>query len=306
MTSGDRRRADRERWCSILADVSVVTVTPFDGGDSVDLAGLRRNLAHVLDGGARIVVAGGNTGEVWSLSDDELVKVTLAHAEAAAGRATVIGGVVGSPGTVSRLAPLLREAGAEALMVHQPPNPYAGDAGLAAWYEAIGAAADAPLIAYVRSASFGERSARTLETHDAWVGVKYALPEPGRFAALAHAAPSLAWVCGLAESWAPAFDVAGAIGFTSGVANVEPRRSLALHRALRSGDQMAARARWREILPFEELRARRGDANNVSVVKAALDLIGLCGGPVRPPLEDLPEADRPELEAIIRQWRQGP
>lgn len=45
--------ADRPTWARILADVSVVTVTPFlgEGPRSVDHAGLERNLEHFLRGG---------------------------------------------------------------------------------------------------------------------------------------------------------------------------------------------------------------------------------------------------------------
>jgi hypothetical protein len=56
---------DRAAWRQILADVAVVTVTPFAGErlETVDHDGLARNLERVLGGGARLLVAGGNTGE---------------------------------------------------------------------------------------------------------------------------------------------------------------------------------------------------------------------------------------------------
>ena len=104
------------------------------------------------------------------------------------------------------------------------------------------------------------------------VGVKYAVGDVVRFATLVDTfrAGDLAWICGLAEPWAPFFWVAGATGFTSGLANVEPGLSLEMLRWLRDGDYDGAMGVWRSVKPFEELRARRNSANNVPVVKEAL------------------------------------
>ncbi len=110
------------------------------------------------------------------------------------------------------------------------------------------------------------------------VGVKYAVGDVVRFAALVETfrAGDVAWVCGLAEPWAPFFWVAGATGFTSGLANVDPALSLEMLRCLRDGDYDGAMGVWRSVKPFEDLRARRNSANNVPVVKEALAQLGLC------------------------------
>src|SRR5213593_22975 len=47
-----------------LEDVCAVTVTPFDDG-GIDLDGVARNARHLTDGGVRVVVCGGNTGEFY-------------------------------------------------------------------------------------------------------------------------------------------------------------------------------------------------------------------------------------------------
>ena len=46
----------------------------------------------------------------------------------------------------------------------------------------------------------------------------------------------LAWICGLAESWAPFFWVGGARGYTSGLVNVQTTRSLEMLASLQAGD----------------------------------------------------------------------
>ena len=59
---------------------------------------------------------------------------------------------------------------------------------------------------------------------------------------------------------------------------------------------------WSLLKPIEDLRARRGSADNVSVVKEALAQLGLCGRAVRPPITELVAGDRVEVARIIGAW----
>jgi 4-hydroxy-tetrahydrodipicolinate synthase len=54
--------------------------------------------------------------------------------------------------------------------------------------------------------------------------------------------------------------------------------------------------------PFEDLRARRDNANNVSVVKEALAQLGICARTVRPPISELADGERAEVAAILAAW----
>lgn len=297
-----RVAADRGAWARILADVSVVTVTPFldDGPRSVDHAGLERNLEHLLRGGVRLLVAGGNTGEFAALSEAELVDTVRTHARVASGRARVVAGVGYRLQTAIELGRASIEAGADALMVHHPIHPYASEAGLVRYY---GALADAlpgiPLILYVRGPQLTADGVRGLAQIDSIVGVKMGQPDPERFAMFVAAAPDLAWVCGVAEAWAVPFWAAGAIGFTSGLANFAPERSVEVLAALQAHDTVRAMTLVDRLRPIEDLRAAHEDANNVAVIKAAMDIIGLAGGPLRPPLSGLEPDDHAELTRIL-------
>jgi 4-hydroxy-tetrahydrodipicolinate synthase len=82
---------------------------------------------------------------------------------------------------------------------------------------------------------------------------------------------------------------------------VTPDRSLQLRDALAAGDLPRAEALVDRLRPFERLRARSADANNVAVVKAGLDAIGLAGGGLRPPLSALGPSDLAELMDILRE-----
>jgi 4-hydroxy-tetrahydrodipicolinate synthase len=154
----------------------------------------------------------------------------------------------------------------------------------------------------VRGALLTEGVLETARAAGELVGVKFAIPDLAAFARLAAVEPDLAWICGLAEGWAPYFWQAGARGFTSGLACAAPARSLELLEALRAGARETILRLWHELLPFEQLRDRHARANDVAVVKAALDRIGLAGGAVRPPLSPLSDADAAELDEILASW----
>lgn len=294
---------DRAAWRQVLADVAVVTVTPFSGDrlEHLDRDGMTRNLDHLVGAGVRLLVAGGNTGEFAALSDAELVQAVSTHVRAARGRARVIAGIGYQVERAVALGRASIDAGADGLMVHHPIHPYASEDGIVRYYESLASALPGvPLVLYVRGPQLTAAAVGRLIGVKSIVGLKMGQPDPERFAGLVAAGPDLAWVCGVAEAWAIPFRAAGAIGFTSGLANFAPRRSLAVLDALRAGDPGRAATLVDRLRPIEQLRARRGDANNVAVIKAAMDLVGLTGGDLRPPLSALPPEDRAELVGILR------
>jgi 4-hydroxy-tetrahydrodipicolinate synthase len=95
--------------------------------------------------------------------------------------------------------------------------------------------------------------------------------------------PAIIWVGGPAEISAPAFCSVGARGFTSGLINVWPERSVAIHAALETGDFAEARKLIAGMKAFEDIRAQEMNGTNVTGVKAALQALGNDCGPTRPP-----------------------
>lgn len=135
-------------------------------------------------------------------------------------------------------------------------------------------------------------------------GVKWASPTPLRLAeAIRRADPSIVWVGGLAETWAPPLYAVGTRGFTSGLINVWPERSVAVHAALEAGDYAGASRLIDEISTFEGLRSQEQNGTNVTVVKAALRLMGDDCGPTRPPSAwPLTAAQDQQLTQLLAGW----
>ncbi|KUF10316.1 dihydrodipicolinate synthase family protein [Pseudoponticoccus marisrubri] len=268
-----------------LRGVSGILVTPFDDAGEIAPERLAGIVDRAVGAGVHLLTANGNTSEFYGLTMDEAVAMIQAAAGHVAGRVPLVAGVGRGIRDACRLAEASAEAGAAALMIHQPPDPFVAPRGLVDYVTAIGRAGQGlPLILYLRNDAIGTDTIAALCAVPGVVGVKWATPNPMRLKAAMAAAPEhVAWVGGLAETWAPAFCAVGARGFTSGLINVWPERSVAISAALEGGDYAQARSLIAGMQVFEEIRAEEQGGANVPGVKAALSLMGEeCGG-ARPP-----------------------
>ncbi|WP_458094991.1 dihydrodipicolinate synthase family protein [Roseomonas sp. WA12] len=288
-----------------LPGISGILVTPFDGNDQIAPQLLRPVIDRAVKAGVHILTANGNTGEFYGLTTAEAEAMVHAAAELIDGRVPLIGGVGRSIGDAVALARASKKAGAAALMVHQPPDPFVAPRGVVAYVQRVAEAGDGlPLVLYLRNAGIGLDAIEKLCAIPGVAGVKWATPEPLKLAeAIRRADPKTVWVGGLAEVWAPPLTAVGARGFTSGLINVWPEHSVAIHSALAAGDYAKANALIGTMSTFEELRAEEGNGTNVSVVKAALKLMGNDCGHVRPPgAWPLTERQQSLLEQRLAEW----
>ncbi|MCB0121332.1 MAG: dihydrodipicolinate synthase family protein [Caldilineaceae bacterium] len=289
-----------------LSTVIAIPVTPFVRRDN-QVYGDFQAYAHLVDrmvsGGITVVTPNGNTGEFYSLTSQEMRQAVEASMAGAAGRALILAGVGFDATTAIEMARFAADKGAEAIMVHQPVHPYRSDDGWIAYHQAIADAVPTlGIVPYVRDATIGTAAIRGLaERCPNFVGIKYAVGNPPLFAHIVQQVGKdrLAWICGIAESWAPFYFVAGACGFTSGLVNIITDLSLEMQESLIMGNYDNAMRLWQQIKPFEDLRARRSNANNVSAVKEAMAQMGLCERTVRPPISELPESERAEVSEIL-------
>jgi 4-hydroxy-tetrahydrodipicolinate synthase len=268
-----------------LAGISGILVTPFDADDRIAPARLRPILDRALAAGLHVPVVNGNTGEFYALAVDEAEAMIGEVCALVDGRAPVLAGVGRSVKEACRLAAAARREGAAGLMIHQPPDPFASPRGVADYVRRVAEAADGlPVMLYLRNDAIGTAAIAALCAVPGVIGVKWATPNPMKLAeAIAACDPAILWVGGLAEVWAPALYAVGARGFTSGLINVWPERSLAILAALDGGDYAGARALIADMAPFEAVRAMELNGTNVTGVKAALAAMGTDCGPTRPP-----------------------
>lgn len=274
------------RLRTALDGISGILVTPFDRQDALAPAALQIVIDRAIAAGIHVLVANGNTSEFYSLTAREAERMVQAAAEQVGDRVPLLGGVGRSVHEACALARASRRAGAAGIMVHQLPDPFVAPRGVIEYVRRIADAADGlPLVLYLRNESIGLKTIVDLCALEAVAGVKWASPTPLLLGEAIRQTEGrdLAWVGGLAEPWAPPFYAVGARGFTSGLINVFPRHSMAIHAALEGGDYREAMTLIARMRAFEDLRAQESNGANVSVVKAALQAISPdCGAP-RPP-----------------------
>ena len=279
--------------------------TPFGPDGAIDVAALEANVNALIDAGVQGLVATGTMGEAGSLTTEERRTVVAAAVRAADGRVPVIAGVSsGTPETSIAYARDAYDAGAEAIMC-LPPLGYRGDAReIIAFYRAVGAGTNLPLMAYNNPEASGidlpaELIARLYDEVDQVVAGALLHGDARRIAAIIAAAPSLEVLVG-GDDWALEGFAAGATGWVSGVAVAAPAECVELYEAARAGELERARAVYQRMLPLARLDMT---PKLVQYFKGAQDALGFRGGPVRAPRLELDADGRAVLDAAVAALR---
>ncbi|HCH73179.1 MAG TPA: dihydrodipicolinate synthase family protein [Ochrobactrum sp.] len=289
----------------VLRGISGVHATAYDARGEIDAGLTGEIVGRIAQAGVHNIVTGGNTGEFYSLTEDEVIRLQAIAIAAVDGKAAVTAAAGRSVREAIRVASAAGKAGADGVMIHHPLDPFAAPHAQVDYFIAIAEAIDLAIVAYIRSDLIPLDEMVRLATHPKVAGVKFASQNTMLFFECCRATKGMeaTWICGLAESWALPFYALGGRGFTSGLVNVAPKRSLAVWNALEAGDFARARAVVESIADFETMRTRYRNGANVTVVKEALQIQGLDVGKVRlPGLPQLEANDRETLRKIVSGW----
>lgn len=289
-----------------LHGVVAFPVTPFKADLSLDADGLRENLRVMLRHPICALVAPGGTGEVYSLSPAEHLQVVEIAVDEAAGRVPVIAGAAFNPVLGAQLAAQAARAGASGILAFPSYYPQAEPDGVLAYYRAIADASPLGLLIYSRDGFHPEpRLVERLASIETLIAWKDGQGDIRRLQAIMHRlGDRLHWIGGAGDDMVPAYYALGIRTYTSSVANLSPRVSVELHEAASRGDRAVLdRIMQQCVLPLYAMRARR-KGYEVSVMKALMDLVGLKGGPVRPPLVMPTPQEIEELRAMVPCWRE--
>ena len=290
---------------SRLSGVIAFPITPFKHDLSLDLPGLHENLSKLIEHPISAIVAAGGTGEMYSLTPAEYGRVVELTVHAIEGRIPVIAGVGFGQRLGIEMAQAAEHAGADGVLVFPPYYPQADEHGLIDYYRSIANATELGVLVYSRvwatfSPAMVERLSVIIPT---LVGWKDGQGDIRRLQAIMNrVGDRLLWIGGAGDDMVAAYYSTGIRTFTSSIATVAPKLSLRLHELGEIGDGDAlAELLDRCVIPLYAIRARR-KGYEVSTMKAMMDMIGLNGGPVRPPLVNVSAAEEDELRAILGQW----
>jgi 4-hydroxy-tetrahydrodipicolinate synthase len=278
--------------------------TPFTpDGREVDVEALRRIVQHVVEGGVHGIMTTGGTGEFPHLSRDERRLVTEVVASEAAGAAKIFAGTSAcSTREAIELTVDAAEAGADAAILVPPYYFGIPDEMLLAHFADIAHAGVLPVVVYNNPLYTGNALSPPLIAElmqiDGVVGLKQSEDDLGQLVeALRLAEGSGRNLCTGIDSQFYAALCVGASGIFSTAAAIVPGPTVRLFELVGRGDQDEALAQHRALQPLN--RFLEYDPGYVSPTKEALRMLGLDCGPVRRPLPDFPEAERPALRAAL-------
>jgi len=291
----------RERLGGVIA----FPITPFCDDLSLDLDGLEQNLRKLVRHPICAIVAAGGTGEMYSLTPEEHQEVVSMTVSVAGGKIPVIAGVGFGQRLAVHLALKSADAGADGILAFPPYYPQADDDGLFDYYAAIGTATSLGLFIYSRDgAAFTPMMVERLTRIPTLIAWKDGQGDIRRLQAImSRVGDRLHWIGGAGDDMVQAYYATGIRTYTSSIATVAPRLSLKLHELAAAGEQEQLGPLMRNsVIPLYAIRARR-KGYEVSTMKAIMDMAGLRGGPVRPPLVNIRPEEEKELRAILDQWQ---
>jgi 4-hydroxy-tetrahydrodipicolinate synthase len=283
-----------------LDTVQLVPPTPFsEDGRQVLYDELSRFTESVVKAGVTVLLPAAGTGEFHSLSADEVIGCVQATRKVAP-NAVVIAPIGFGVGYAVQIGQRASEVGADGLLLMPPVHPYLSDAGFRDYFQAIAAAVPLPLLAYKKGPVPSDNLLTELGQGGRLVGVKYAVNEMDAFTKFVDAnRGKLGLYCGTAERFAPFFMLAGATGYTSGLGNIVPKLTLAMHAALKAGNYPEAMRILGIVRPIEDFRALAGDSFNISAIKAAMQIASWNFGPARPPQRRLSNEELAQLRKAV-------
>jgi 4-hydroxy-tetrahydrodipicolinate synthase len=274
--------------------------TPFRGG-AVDFDAFSRLIDFQLEGGTQGLVVAGSTGEAHALEQTEYDQLLRHAVSRVGGRATILAGT-GTANTRKTIE-LTRRAqglGAEAALVVTPYYVRPTQEGLLRHYTEVADHGGLPVVLYNVPGRTGcdlkPETVAKLALHDRIVGIKEAVGDAARVAALAALNNSHFVFLSGDDPTAVAAMLAGAEGVISVAANAAPRPFRALCDAARAGDRAQAQAMHDALAPLFDLL---GVEPNPIPLKWVLAQLGIGTSDLRLPLTTLSAAHHERARAVL-------
>ena len=314
-----------------MKGVVIVQATPFGADGSLDEAGLRANTRWLVEqcrGRDFILTPLGSTGEFYALTEAERRRVAEIVVEETAGALPVIVGAA-QPGTANTLAACreVQAIGADGVQLVLPYYAAPTEEGMVTHFQSVAEALEIGVMLYnnpaVSKAWIPPHVMARLAQVDQIVADKENTPEPAQYYWMRQAVDPAQMVilCGLGELQFSFEAVYGCPGLVTWVANFLPDVPYAMVEAAGRRDFDGVAACMERLKPLSafvgKVAAARGpgtgllpaswgaDLAYIAVMKAAMELLGLAGGPPRGPLLPLADSERLELAKIVKELRQS-
>ena len=309
-TRSEAKQAARETFTGLWAAIT----TPFDAGGAVDYPALRRDLGRLTsDLGIDGIFCTGVMGEFWSLTGSEKRRVVEEVADVARGKCPVIAHTGhSSPHQAIELTRHAQKAGADFAVLINPYFPPASDEGLYRWFEIVCAGVDIGIWLFDTAYSGVSLSLELIErlaAIDNVCGIKVGRDHARYLEVLARAGEQIlvcepnegTWLENMRDHGQRVFMSSAApyLYQTSGWLPMRDYTRLALAGDFTAAAQVAATLDPVRALAAKWLHGKASRFDSIASIKAWAGLVGLSGGPVRPPLLPHTEAEIAELAADL-------
>ena len=278
--------------------------TPFDSDGKIAALALSENLHGWNKCPLRGYVVLGSNGELVLLSEQERVRVfEIARDAIPPDKLMIAGTGCQSTGQTVELTKSAAAIGADAALV-VTPSYYRGlmtKDVLRKHFHAVAEVSSIPIIIYNIPSCTGidldAETVATLAEHENIIGIKDSggnvikMAEIGRLTGNGFQV-----LAGSASFLLPALSV-GAVGGILALANIASGQCLGIWQHFLNREWEEARQMQMRMIPVNTAVTRRW---GVPAVKAALDMLGMYGGPVRPPLLPLSSERKQQLRDILR------
>jgi 4-hydroxy-tetrahydrodipicolinate synthase len=278
-------------------------ITPFKRNSAMglDIQGLERNIEFLMSCGIHGIVPCGSTGESATLTFEEHEKVVQITVDKVKGRIPVIAGT-GSNNTAEavRLTKAAKDIGADGVLVISPYYNKPNRSGLIKHYTKL-ADLDIPVIMYNVPGRTGQNLepdlVAELAQHPNIVAIKEASGNISQMSRIIEETQDddFSVISGDDNITLPIMALGGT-GVISVAANVDPLRMVAMYEAMKEGDYQKALVLHYALSPL--FRSMFIDTNPIPV-KKAVELLGMAGGPVRLPLDELDAKKTEQLRKVL-------
>lgn len=278
--------------------------TAFNSDLSLDADAYSDHIAWQSSFDVAGLFAAGGTGEGFSLTPPEAKQVVGLAVSNSRAEVPVLASAGGATTHAVQNAIDAEDAGAEGLLILPPYLTECSQDGLFEHVSAICRATKTGVIVYNRANAIysPETVERLADTHENFIGFKDALGDIEQLTKVyARTGDRLFYLGGLptAEVYALPLLQLGMSTYSSAMFNFAPEFALDFYAAVRRQDRAAVTEKLNSfVLPYSKIRERVA-GYGVSIVKGGLKVIGRDCGPVRPPLQNLTEADLQDLEQVM-------
>ena len=286
-----------------LRGCATAMATPFAGDGSVDERCLRELIEYQIDGGVRVLVPCGTTGESVTMNDEENRLVIGTTVEVARGRAKVIAGT-GSNSTAVTIqrSQAARSLGVDGVLTVAPYYNTPTQEGLYAHFRAIAEAVHGlPVVIYnvpgrTSSNIAAETTLRLARDVENIVAVKEASGNLSQIMEILRARPDGFRVISGDDSLTLALIALGGEGLISVASNEVPQLMSQMNDLALDGKWDDARKLHYRLLPLMEANFIE---SSPGPVKAAMALMGLLEENLRLPLVPVQEKTRARMRDVL-------